>query len=286
MYFIKLKNRLYISPLFLILFIAAFCGKFMPYFIIAYSSALIHEICHILAAKRLGIPISHIEILPFGICGRLGTEFIKSPKYEFLIAIVGPMCSGCLAFIFFVLSMHLPFDMIKYAKDINIALCVLNLFPTLPLDGGRMLKAVLSEALGILRAYNIMIKLSRILIIFIISLSIVLLISRDFNFSLIMIGAFLLGSLSSEQKTISQISLKQILYHKNKLSELGLCRSERFVAKSKTPARHILKRMSSHKYYIIDVVDEKNGRIIKSVTETTVLDALINKSIRITFGDV
>ena len=61
-------------------------------FFIAYASALVHELAHIAAANRLKVGISRIEIHPFGICGKLGAGFIKSPVKEILIAGAGPLC--------------------------------------------------------------------------------------------------------------------------------------------------------------------------------------------------
>lgn len=285
--FIKFGRALYVSPLFLVLAAASWFGGYWGLFAMAYFSALLHELIHILTAKRLKIPISRIEVLPFGICGRLGVEFIKSPKNEFLVAAAGPLASGVLACVFWAALQYLPqySEWLEYGKNVNLSLMLLNFMPTLPLDGGRIVKAVLSELLGIIRAYNIVLKLSRVVITVIIVLAVVLLLVSDFNFSLIMIGVFLLGSLSSEQKNISIISLKEILYHKNKLHDSGLCRSERLAANCGTPARQFLRRISSHKYYIIDVVDD-NGKIINSVTESQVLSALIKNSIRLSFGEI
>lgn len=285
--FIKLGKSFWVSPLFLVLAAASWFGGYFELFSIAYCSALVHELMHIAAARRLGIPVARVEVLPFGICGRLGVEFIKSPKNELLVAIAGPLTSGALAFAFLLTAPYFPQfgEWIDYGKNVNLSLMLLNLMPTLPLDGGRVVKALLSEMIGVIRAYNIVLKLSRVVISVIIVLAVVLLLVSDFNFSLIMIGVFLLGSLSAEQKNISIVSLKEILYHKNKLHDSGLCRSERLATNSSTPARQFLRRISSHKYYIIDVVDD-NGRITKSVTESQVLSALINRSIRLSFGDI
>lgn len=291
--FIKFGRAFWVSPLFLLLVAASWLGGYFELFAIAYCSALIHELTHIFAARRLNIPVARIEVLPFGICGRLGVEFIRSPKNELLVAIAGPLASGALALIFWAAAQYLPGlvqheelrEWLEYGRNVNFSLMLLNLMPTLPLDGGRVVKALLSELLGVIRAYNIVLRLSRVVIAVIIAFAVILLLVSDFNFSLIMIGVFLLGSLSAEQKNISIISLKEILYHKNKLHNSGLCRSERLATDSRTPARQFLRRISSNKYYVIDVVDD-NGRITKSVTESQVLSALINRSIRLSFGEV
>lgn len=284
--FIKL-NKLWISPLFLILLVSAWFGGYLELFLIAYCSAMLHELTHVFTARRLKVPVSRIEVLPFGICGRLGVDFIKNPACEFCIAAAGPIMSGILAAAAHFAAAALPqfYAELVYARNINAALAMLNLLPALPLDGGRILKAILAERIGVIRAYNTVLKISRAAVAAIIAASVILLLVCSFNFSLILIGVFLLGSLAAEQKSISMISLKEILYHKNKLKDLGLCRSERLAADSHTAARRFLRSISSHKYYIIDIVGD-DGKIIKTVTEGQVLEALINRSIRISFGEI
>lgn len=285
-FFIKF-NKLWISPLFLVLLISAWLGGYLELFGAAYCSAMLHELTHVFTARRLKIPVSRIEVMPFGICGRLGVDFIKSPARELLIAAAGPIMSGILAASAHIAAAALPqeYALLIYVRNINAALFMLNLLPALPLDGGRILKAILSEKTGIIRAYNLVLKISRVVVAAVIAASVALLLTCSFNFSLILIGVFLLGSLAAEQKSISMISLKEILYHKNKLKDLGMCRSERLAADSRTAARRFLRSISSHKYYIIDVVGD-SGKIIKTVTESQVLEALINKSIRINFSEI
>ncbi len=287
--FIKLK-RLWISPLFVLLLAAAFFGGYLSLFLIAYGSAMLHELTHIFAARKLKIPVSRIEILPFGICGRLGVDFIKNPAFETSVAAAGPIMSGVLALALnfaapYLMQYRHYYEYIEYARNINLSLMALNLLPALPLDGGRIFKAALSMRMGAIRAYNITLKTSRIVIAALLLIAVALLVTSDFNFSLILIGVFLLGSLAAEQKNISLISLREILYHKNKLKDLGLCRAEHIAADENEPARSLLRLLSSHKYYIIDVIDS-NGRLTKSVTESRVLATLINQSIRSRFMDI
>lgn len=294
-FYIKIGKHIYISPLFILLGVAAYLGKYLDLFLISYISALFHEMGHIFMARNLNIKVKRLEFQPFGICGRLGVDFIKSPKKEILISIAGPLVSCLISLstsLFLTSSIPINLNMNSYTWHIfdyiywiNISLFFINILPILPLDGGRVFKAILSEFMGVIRAYNIALKFSRIAIIILVGIATLLLLTQDYNFSLILIGVFLLGSLSSEQKNISLVSLKEILYHKNKLKESGLCTSARIAALETVPARSFLRMMSSHKYYIIDVIDE-DGKIINSVTENQVLTALIEKSIRLTMGEI
>lgn len=293
--YIRLGKRIFISPLFILLAIAAYFGEYIDLFLVSYFSALLHEIGHIYMANKLGIKVERVEFQPFGICGRLGVDFIKNPKKEIAIAAIGPIISGLISLCLYLfltsqlaIELHMGkyvWHILDYAYWINLALFLLNILPVLPLDGGRIMKAVLSEFMGVIRAYNMAIRFSRVAITIIIGLSTLLLLTSNYNFSIILIAVFLLGSLSAEQKNISLVSLKEILYHKNKLKYSGLCSSVRIAALDTVPARSFLRMMSSHKYYIIDVINS-DGKIIKSVTESQILSALIDKSIRLTMGEI
>jgi Zn-dependent protease/CBS domain-containing protein len=115
-----------------------------------FFSIVFHEFSHSLVARRFGIPIKGITLFIFGGVAEMERE-PPSPKSEFLMAIAGPLASFLLAFIFSRLeamavagAWSTPvigvFDTLAY---INMVVAVFNLVPAFPLDGGRMLRAVL-----------------------------------------------------------------------------------------------------------------------------------------------
>lgn len=283
---VPIGKRVAVSPLFLVLAAASVLGGYADMFFIAYASALVHELAHIAAANRLKVEISRIEIHPFGICGKLGAGFIKSPVKEILIAGAGPLCSGVAALILFWASRKLGGgQLVSYGIRINLSLMIINLLPALPLDGGRIAKGALSLAVGGIRAYNLMIKFSKIPIAAILGFSVYLLLTSDFNLSLILIGVFLLGNLTLEQRNISIISLREILYYKDRLERTEFCPVVRLAAHSSLRANLFVRKLGCHKYHIVDVIDDR-GRIIKTVTESQIISALINRSIRLTMGEI
>jgi Zn-dependent protease len=107
-------------------------------------SILWHEMAHALMAIRYRIPVKRIVLHLFG-----GVAFIardpERPAHEFWIAILGPLSSLALAFTFGALG-QLP-DLVgavcRWLALINLTLAIFNLLPGFPLDGGRVLRAVL-----------------------------------------------------------------------------------------------------------------------------------------------
>ena len=114
-----------------------------------FLSVLGHELSHALMARAEGIEIEEIVLHPFGGLARLRNE-PENPGAEFRIAVAGPAASFLFALISFLLM--LPAMMSDYPTIAgvllllcagNLLLAVFNLFPGYPLDGGRVLRAIL-----------------------------------------------------------------------------------------------------------------------------------------------
>lgn len=116
-----------------------------------FFSILFHELAHSLVALRAGISIPSITLFLFGGVSRLSEE-PKEPKTDLRIAIVGPLSSFVLAGVFWLVgqklgsSVHvhpLARAVVEYLAFINLALGIFNLAPGFPLDGGRVLRAII-----------------------------------------------------------------------------------------------------------------------------------------------
>ncbi len=121
-------------------------------------SILFHELSHSVVARRFGLPIKGITLFIFGGVAEMEEE-PASPKVEFLMAIAGPIASFALALAFYGISLAgaglglaTPvLGVASYLSVINGLLAVFNLVPAFPLDGGRMLRAVLWRWRGDIR---------------------------------------------------------------------------------------------------------------------------------------
>jgi Zn-dependent protease len=136
-------------------------GGFILY-VFLFASVALHELGHSYVAKKYGVKIEKILLLPIG-----GVAMMDNiPKEgEFRIAIAGPIVSIVLGILFILLSKFLDFDILKIGDNIyylfmtvgalNIMLGVFNLIPAFPMDGGRILRAILSNKFGYLKATKI-----------------------------------------------------------------------------------------------------------------------------------
>jgi Zn-dependent protease len=113
--------------------------------ILLYLSVLVHEASHALVAKRFGLVVSHITLQFFGGMTAIEGE-PDSPRQEFWVSVVGPLSSLGVALVTFLAYLVAPGGLIGLALSgvalANLFVGIINLVPGLPLDGGRVLKAV------------------------------------------------------------------------------------------------------------------------------------------------
>jgi len=119
-----------------------------------FLSVLGHELSHALMGRAEGIEIEEIVLHPFGGLARLRNE-PESPRAEFRIAVAGPAASFLFAAVSFVLMLPAMMTGYTLAGGVLLLLCagnlllaIFNLFPSYPLDGGRVLRAILWRRTG------------------------------------------------------------------------------------------------------------------------------------------
>ncbi|MFI5525117.1 site-2 protease family protein [Streptomyces platensis] len=117
-----------------------------------YASVLVHELAHTVAALRFKLPVRRIQLQFFGGVSEIEKE-TETPGREFVLAAVGPLLSLVLAGVFYA-GMQLvepgtvPGVLLAGLMISNLIVAVFNLLPGLPLDGGRMLRALVWKVTG------------------------------------------------------------------------------------------------------------------------------------------
>lgn len=133
-----------------------------------FLCVIFHEFGHALVAKKFGIQTKDIILSPIGGIARL-ERIPEKPKDEVIIALAGPLMNlliACLILIVLLLISHpisIPSDsypqnireFLRVAFWLNIILFVFNLIPAFPMDGGRILRALLRTKMDIMQATKI-----------------------------------------------------------------------------------------------------------------------------------
>jgi Zn-dependent protease/CBS domain-containing protein len=135
------------------------------FILLLFLCVLLHEFGHVLAARRYGVQTPDITLLPIGGVARL-ERIPEEPSQELIVALAGPAVNlVTAAVLYLVLGGVLPRESMEVQNSgasllarlasVNIFLAVFNLIPAFPMDGGRVLRAVLAYRLGYSRGTQI-----------------------------------------------------------------------------------------------------------------------------------
>jgi len=129
-----------------------------------FTGVVLHELGHSLVAIRFGFPIDSITLWLFGGVAQL-TEMPEDWKQELAIAVAGPVVSVALGAVSYAVFFLLPGTesavvesarfVFAYLAVMNVALAAFNMLPGFPMDGGRVLRALLARTRPYARATQI-----------------------------------------------------------------------------------------------------------------------------------
>ena len=205
---------------FLLLFLAMYGGVKSVVFILGvFCFVTLHELCHSIVAQKLGIRVKEITLLPIGGVASMARMPEKASE-EFMISIAGPLMNIAVIVIFYLpLRLILGTDVlhsffvegpslktwplvISYIYWINLILAVFNLIPAFPMDGGRILRSILTPRMGYLKATKFAVNLGHIFAL------IFGYVGLRYNIFLVFIAIFIYMAASGEGM---QVEIKEIL---------------------------------------------------------------------------
>ena len=142
---------------------AAWSG--LLFMVLLFLCVLLHEFGHIFTARGFGVSTPDVILLPIGGVSRL-ERIPEKPSEEFLIAIAGPAVNVVIAALLVLggganlqldrlASLDISGGLVDQLAAVNLFLAVFNLIPAFPMDGGRVLRALLATRLGYVHATEI-----------------------------------------------------------------------------------------------------------------------------------
>ncbi|MCB0599024.1 MAG: site-2 protease family protein [Lewinellaceae bacterium] len=182
-----------------------------------FACVVLHEFGHALTARRFGIQTQRITLLPIGGLAML-EKMPEKPKQELIVALAGPAVNVVIALLLFAYlklsGQALPTSQLEDPSQIslgkyfipnllfvNVLLFAFNLIPAFPMDGGRVLRALLSMRYSRATATNIAAKIGQFLAIGFVFFGLM------YDFWLIFIGLFIYLGASGEASYETQRSL-------------------------------------------------------------------------------
>ena len=154
-----------------------------------FGCIVLHELSHSVVAQAFGIPVQQIVLLPIGGVAQM-TQRPSTPMQELLISVVGPLSNlviatvllgvglwqwgldGALGVLNAVAANPSPSWQTLWTLMVlgNVSVALFNLIPALPMDGGRVLRALLSMAVGPIRGTRVAAQVGRLLAVGMIAL--------------------------------------------------------------------------------------------------------------------
>ena len=159
-----IQLRIHVTFLLLIAWVALGSASSAIFVLLLFLCVVLHEFGHAFAAKGYGINTPDITLLPIGGVARL-ERMPEEPKQELVIAIAGPLVNVIIAACLYVVigtrghvnpeTAVRGGDMLVGLFTINIWLVLFNLLPAFPMDGGRVLRAILASRMTFARATQV-----------------------------------------------------------------------------------------------------------------------------------
>jgi len=243
----------------------------MPYVLgvilsfLLFTGVLLHELAHSLVALKKGMKVGSITLFILGGASEIEDEISPNPRDELPMAIAGPLMSLFLglvsegvayASLLFIPNADLAglfFYIFGYLGILNIILFGFNLLPAFPMDGGRVLRAILAFWLPIDRATKIAAEIGRVIAIIFGIIGVL-----SFNLVLILIAVFIYLGAGQEAAMVRYNLLLKGLQVKDAMA------SPVKVIAPDTTVQEVLALMQSTRHLGFPVVDR--GMLVGMVT--------------------
>lgn len=264
-----IKISRYFIPYIIICILVGFRGEFA----ISVAMVLFHEFIHYITARKLGFSGFEIELYPVG--ARLKFEDLDqaTPKEDLLISISGPLSNICLAVFFYFLNKVQSSNLFYILFASNLSLGLFNLLPAFPLDGGRMLRDIFASRMLYKKANQLMIYVSIVIGILFMFVYIYFNLKGENNFSLGIIGLFIILTSFKERERVSYIIMGDIIKKKFSFIKKGYIHNISTSVYYKNDLLSIFSIIEKNRYNIFLVLDE-NMKVIDTIFEEEIIDAL------------
>lgn len=249
-----------IHPLFVVVMLASAMTGYFAELLTLFLIVLVHELGHVIAARGFGWRIREVKLLPFGGVAEVEDAGGISAKEEALVAMAGPLQNvwmGVLAWSLGALGIW-DGDWGNYVAQANAMIALFNLLPIHPLDGGKLLQALLSCVFNYYRMLQITARISIALSIAMMTGAFLPLLMEGggIQLNLLIVGTFLLMTNWTYHRHIPFLFYR-FLTHRGHVQEPepGLSRKVKpLIVNGKQSILSVAKLFSRDSYHLVYVI--------------------------------
>ncbi|EAX48103.1 peptidase M50 [Thermosinus carboxydivorans Nor1] len=254
--------------------------------LVVFGSVLWHETAHALVAHQLGYRVREIELLPFGGVARID-RLGEAAASELWIAAAGPLSSLIMAGLLAMGRTAWPAwsEELTFCLHVNLTLAAFNLLPALPLDGGRIFRALLSRGRDYGQATAVVVRLGNLISLGLLAaVAFDYLVHQSINLTFLIAAVFLYAAAKAEASVVSFRIMRVLAGKKAELTARRVMPTVHFTAVAGAAARDVVRQFGPEQYHIVLIVDD-NFRLRGALTETEVWEALPEHGLYAKIGD-
>lgn len=258
-----------ILPYVVLIFAFTFNGNYF----IAFIMVIMHEYVHYFTARYFGYKEGSVKILPFGAVLSLKGIDNATVMEEVIISLSGPIFNLALGFAFYVISSQLNYGILKSLFFTNICLGIFNLVPTLPLDGGRILRSLLSASKTYRVANVITITISMVIGSIFMLYYLFCFFKGQINFTFGIIAFYIIYYSIKEKERVAYIIMSDIIKKKFRFVKKGYMNNKTLSIYCKENLLKALSLIEKNRYIILIVLDE-DMHILATIYESEIIEGL------------
>jgi len=238
------------------------------------TALLLHEAGHYFAALRLSLPVSQIELTPFGGAMQISLSDGLRGRKGFLLAAAGiaaNLLTALPAAVFLFRGGASPWIAAFLAS--SLALAAVNLLPVLPLDGGRMLLSLFSVRWPRSAVFSRLLQAGRALAMLMMIASLISAARGFFRpFGMVM-GCYLLYASGLEGRGGTARYIASLVSHRSRLEKNGVLTVQCLCAAPELPLSMLLAQLQPDAYHLVALMDANACRIERIIDEDHLFSA-------------
>ncbi len=279
--------EIHLNNAFLVLLGLFFMAGVLGKGLIAFAVVFLHELAHVTAARRFGVHVSDVELLPFGGVSRMGGEIVFDPTREMYVAAAGPATNLLLLGLGIALKNYGLWDdnLGSFFLQCNLMVAAFNLLPALPLDGGRVFRAYLARRTGFREATYRAAWWGQFWGVVIVLGGTIGLAAGLSGLDIIVIGLFLFYAATREKSLAPYHFIRHLAQKKKELAAAGVLPGEPLVSFDTVRLGDVIRTFVPHRFYLVLLLD-RNWQYRGVVSEAQIIDALLSEGVDIPVGSL